>query len=257
MGDNIDVGARSLGVSIAPPEDLLIRRIFVTDGTRVHSDLDKLLDTPLTGNDTIYQVRGASFVYPMYELHDALRYIKHIRNKKEPLVDGVDNKDLLFEIFMAGGTYTPREASDGTTVENARTSAFTIPEGVSIYGGFSGKELYCQDTDGGTHEIAGIGFVPALSDTCLSRRERMDLNGNSVVEPWEFSNQTVFSGKSNSEINAHGVYHVIYACADENKVGTLPELVSVGNSANEIGATHHSRRNNRYGRVCRRLGARR
>lgn len=235
MGDNIDVGARSLGVSIAPPEDLLIRRIFVTDGTRVHSDLDKLLDTPLTGNDTIYQVRGASFVYPMYELHDALRYIKHIRNKKEPLVDGVDNKDLLFEIFMAGGTYTPREASDGTTVENARTSAFTIPEGVSIYGGFSGKELYCQDTDGGTHEIAGIGFVPALSDTCLSRRERMDLNGNSVVEPWEFSNQTVFSGKSNSEINAHGVYHVIYACADENKVGTLPELVSVGNSGTKSG----------------------
>lgn len=235
MGDNIDVGARSLGVSIAPPEDLLIRRIFVTDGTRVHSDLDKLLDTPLTGNDTIYQVRGASFVYPMYELHDALRYIKHIRNKKEPLVDGVDNKDPLFEIFMAGGTYTPREASDGTTVENARTSAFTIPEGVSIYGGFSGKELYCQDTDGGTHEIAGIGFVPALSDTCLSRRERMDLNGNSVVEPWEFSNQTVFSGKSNSEINAHGVYHVIYACADENKVGTLPELVSVGNSGTKSG----------------------
>lgn len=235
MGDNTDVGARSLGVSIAPPEDLLIRRIFVTDGTRVHSDLDKLLDTPLTGNDTIYQVRGASFVYPMYELHDALRYIKHIRNKKEPLVDGVDNKDLLFEIFMAGGTYTPREASDGTTVENARTSAFTIPEGVSIYGGFSGKELYCQDTDGGTHEIAGIGFVPALSDTCLSRRERMDLNGNSVVEPWEFSNQTVFSGKSNSEINAHGVYHVIYACADENKVGTLPELVSVGNSGTKSG----------------------
>ena len=235
MGDNIDVGARSLGVSIAPPEDLLIQRIFVTDGTHIHSDLDKLLDTPLTGNDTIYQVRGASFVYPMYELHDALRYIKHIRNKKEPLVDGVDNKDLLFEIFMAGGTYTPREASDGTTVENARTSAFTIPEGVSIYGGFSGKELYCQDTDGGTHEIAGIGFVPALSDTCLSRRERMDLNGNSVVEPWEFSNQTVFSGKSNSEINAHGVYHVIYACADENKVGTLPELVSVGNSGTKSG----------------------
>ena len=39
MGDNIDVGARSLGVSIAPPEDLLIRRIFVTDGTRVHLSL--------------------------------------------------------------------------------------------------------------------------------------------------------------------------------------------------------------------------
>ncbi len=225
VGDNIDVGARSLGFSIAPPSDVLIQRIFVTDGTLVHDDLDKLLDASLAGKDTIYQVRGASFVYPMYELHDALRYIKHIRSKKEPLGEG-ENKDLTFEIYMAGGTYVPRVASDGTTVENARTSTFTVPEGVSIYGGFSGKELYCQHEDGDTHEIAGIGFKGGKSDTFLAERERMDLNGNSIIEPWEFSHQTVFSGKSNSENNSLGVYHVIYACADTSKVGALPAHVS-------------------------------
>lgn len=177
MGDNIDVGARSLGFSIAPPPDVLMQRIFVTDGTLVHPDLGTLLSADLSDEQKIYQIRGASFVYPMYELHDALRYIKHIRSKEGSLVPGVNNKDLLFEIYMAGGTYVPRVASDGTTVENARTSTFTVPEGVSIYGGFSGKELYCQhdDTYGGTHEVAGIEFESGTSETFLAERERHGL----------------------------------------------------------------------------------
>lgn len=228
MGDNIDVGARSLGFSIAPPSEVLMQRIFVTDGRLVHPDLERLLSADLSDEQKIYQIRGASFVYPMYELHDALRYIKYIRSKEDRLVPDVDNKDLLFEIYMAGGTYVPRVASDGTTVDNSRTSTFTVPEGVSIYGGFSGKELYCQHEDDNTHVIAGIGFKGGTSETFLAERERMDLNGNSIVEPWELFHQTVFSGKSNSEINARGVYHVIYACADPDKVGTLPATVSAG-----------------------------
>ena len=222
--DNIDIGARALGYAVSPPEELLMQRIFVTDGTVMHPDLAQLLSANLTGADTLYQVRGASFVYPLYELHDALRYIKHIRSKADPVLPGVENRNLSFEIYLAGGTYIPREASDGTTVENARTSTFTIPEGVAIYGGFSGEELYCQETSDGIYEVAGIAFDGGSSDDYLNARQRTDLNGNSIIEPWEFSSQTLFSGRSNSEISVDGVYHVIYACANSDKVGSLPDL---------------------------------
>ena len=228
--DNIDIGARALGFSVSPPDEILIQRIFVTDGTVLHENLEQLLSAQLSGSDTLYRVRGASFVYPMYELYDALRYIKHIRSKEEPLIAGTENRNLLFEIYLSGGTFIPREASDGTTVENARTSTFTIPEGVSIYGGFSGKELFCQETDKGNHTVAGIDFVGGSSADYLSERERIDMNGNAIIEPWEYAYQTLFSGKSNSEMGVQGVYHVIYACADPDKVGTLPDLVYPENS---------------------------
>lgn len=229
-GDNIDVGARSLGREILPPEGVLLQRIFVTDGSLLHPDLNRLLEAGLSGDDAIYQTRGSSFVYPMYELHDALRYIKSVRdNTTHTYLPGVDNKNITFEIFLSGGSYIPREAGDGTTVENARTSTFTVPEGVAIYGGFSGSEMYCQDSDGGDHAVTGsngfsITFTGTPTDDLLLDRTRADLNGNSIIEPWEFAHQTIFSGRSNSELDALGVYHVIYACADPAKVGTLPDL---------------------------------
>lgn len=229
-GDNIDVGARSLGREILPPEGVLLQRIFVTNGSLLHPDLNRLLAAGLSGDDAIYQTRGSSFVYPMYELHDALRYIKSVRdNTTHTYLPGVDNKNITFEIFLSGGSYIPREAGDGTTVENARTSTFTVPEGVAIYGGFSGSEMYCQDSDGGDHAVTGsngfsITFTGTPTDDLLLDRTRADLNGNSIIEPWEFAHQTIFSGRSNSELDALGVYHVIYACADPAKVGTLPDL---------------------------------
>ena len=229
-GDNIDVGARSLGREILPPEGVLLQRIFVTNGSLLHPDLNRLLAAGLSGDDAIYQTRGSSFVYPMYELHDALRYIKSVRdNTTHTYLPGVDNKNITFEIFLSGGSYIPREAGDGTTVENARTSTFTVPEGVAIYGGFSGSEMYCQDSDGGDHAVTGsngfsITFTGKPTDDLLLDRTRADLNGNSIIEPWEFAHQTIFSGRSNSELDALGVYHVIYACADPAKVGTLPDL---------------------------------
>ena len=54
-------------------------------------------------------------------------------------------EDTDFEIWMAEGTYKPRNArkdADPETGEpNQRQNSFVIPQGVQIFGGFSGEKI--------------------------------------------------------------------------------------------------------------------
>jgi hypothetical protein len=73
------------------------------------------------------------------------------------------------EIWVKSGTYFAH-ASDSTV-------SFIIPSGVKLYGGFQGTE------------------------TSLSERAKSDLDGNGVVDPWEYTYVSVLSG----DIQADGI----------------------------------------------------
>lgn len=159
--------------------------------------------------------RGKSFFTPFTWLDDALLYIEQVR-------DRYPGQYPQFEILMAGGTYKPHyrrtAAGDpGASVVDQRLSSFVIPEGVNIYGGFSGTEEIAS---------AGITEIPAADSTITvvaggdinklaNARGMSDLNVNGVVEAWEFANQTILSGQINEgAARSQNVEHVVYTEGD-------------------------------------------
>lgn len=160
--------------------------------------------------------RGKSFFTPFTWLDDALLYINEVR-KEHP-----EYENREFEILMAGGTYKPHyrraAAGDpGASVVDQRLSSFVIPEGVNIYGGFSGTEEIAS---------AGITEIPAADgtitveaggdiNTLANARAMSDLNVNGVLEAWEFANQTILSGQINEgAASSQNVEHVVYTEGD-------------------------------------------
>jgi len=159
--------------------------------------------------------RGKSFLTPFTWLDDALLYINEVR-KEHP-----EYEDREFEILMAGGTYKPhyrRTAGDPAAgVVDQRLSSFVIPQGVNIYGGFSGTEKIASEgiteipAADGTITVAGGGDINALANA----REMSDLNVNGVLEAWEFANQTILSGQINEgAARSQNVEHVVYTEGD-------------------------------------------
>ena len=160
--------------------------------------------------------RGKSFFTPFTWLDDALLYINEVR-KEHP-----EYEDREFEILMAGGTYKPHyrrtAAGDpGASVVDQRLSSFVIPQGVNIYGGFSGNEEIASagiteiPAADGTITVADGGDINAL----VNAREMSDLNVNGVLEAWEFANQTILSGQINEgAATSQNVEHVVYTEGD-------------------------------------------
>lgn len=160
--------------------------------------------------------RGKSFFTPFTWLDDALLYINEVR-KEHP-----EYEDREFEILMAGGTYKPHyrrtAAGDpGASVVDQRLSSFVIPEGVNIYGGFSGTEEIASagiteiPTADSTITVAAGGDINTLANA----RGMSDLNVNGVVEAWEFANQTILSGQINEgAARSQNVEHVVYTEGD-------------------------------------------
>ena len=158
--------------------------------------------------------RGKSFFTPFTWLDDALLYIEQVR-------DRYPGQYPQFEILMAGGTYKPhyrRTAGDPAAgVVDQRLSSFVIPEGVNIYGGFSGNEEIASEgvteipAADGTITVADGGDINALANA----REMSDLNVNGVLEAWEFANQTILSGQINEgAATSQNVEHVVYTEGD-------------------------------------------
>ena len=126
---------------------------------------------------------------------------------------------------MAEGTYKPRNArkdADPETGEpNQRQNSFIIPQGVQIFGGFSGNELYSY----GLAKLDSIGSLTDLKgdDTdifnLLDARESGDLNSNGITEPWEMAHPTILSGHVNLSAKEKNVYHVLYSKADAQVSG--------------------------------------
>ena len=158
--------------------------------------------------------RGKSFFTPFTWLDDALLYIEQVR-------DRYPGQYPQFEILMAGGTYKPhyrRTAGDPAAgVVDQRLSSFVIPQGVNIYGGFSGNEEIASE---GVTEIPAADGTITVADggdinTLANAREMSDLNVNGVLEAWEFANQTILSGQINEgAATSQNVEHVVYTEGD-------------------------------------------
>ena len=114
-------------------------------------------------------------------------------------------------IWVKAGTYFVDRAAA------ANKAAILINSGIKqIFGGFKGDE------------------------TLLSQRKRSDLDGNGIIEPWEFTNQTIFDGSKMSDCTAtvttlrqlypSGTAYTVAAYAIPNK----KTIISIEGSANHI-----------------------
>lgn len=195
----IDAGAFAFPGGILPDE--LFTRIFVSQGSNVklHEE-KKMLD-----------YLGRSFYTSFPTLEDALSYIRKMRNESK-----LATNDTPFEILIAHGTYTPtgmREDAAQNVAHDQRLYSFEVPQNVSIYGGFSGTELYSTKgtptifTADGEMTMEENGSI----DDILSARAFSDFNGNGIEEPWELEQQTILSGAINASTTAKNAYHVLFS----------------------------------------------
>jgi len=136
------------------------------------------------GGDTIYVDKsangnndGSSFVNAYASLHDAL-----------------DNGDGCDQVWVAKGTYIPTEEADGTT-DSSRDFIFSIPDGLTLYGGFAGTE-----TELGQRVNYGSGEA---NETILSG----DINGDddgTTSTTWDNTYAVVSSTTNLNDITITG-----------------------------------------------------
>lgn len=223
----IDVGAFAFkgGVMIVEKNNI-VTRIFVSKSTRA-----KLSE------EDVNEYLGHSFLTPLSELDEALEYIKAVK-----ATDGL--ADTEFEILITGGTYKPsyRRMDAQTSQSDQRQNSFVVPQGVSIYGGFSGDERLSfdlttlKDADGNSYTLT----PKAENDIAdiLKARPNSDFNGNGISEPWELANQTILSGKINVVNTERNVYHVLYTTGTTGGKVMLDGLtVTDGETLNSLSAT--------------------
>lgn len=184
----------------------VIKRIFVSLTANVKLEGDEV--------EREDELKGRSFYTGLASLDEALDYINKVRAKDF-------GRDMDFEIWMAEGTYKPRNArkdADPETGEpNQRQNSFIIPQGVQIFGGFSGEENYSYGLD----KLFNKGELNDLKESSddailklLDDRESGDLNSNGITEPWEMAHPTILSGHVNLSAKEKNVYHVLYSKAD-------------------------------------------
>lgn len=193
----LDAGAFAYDGGILPTD--LFTRIFVSQTANV----------TLPDGEDMNKYLGRSFYTSFSTLEDALGYIRSMRD------EGYNNN---FEILVAGGTYKPSyQRTTGAQVDqDQKLYSFVVPQGVSIYGGFSGTEKYSSsssiDTDGFTNigtEVTGLK-VDGDIEEILKARAYSDFNQNNILEPWELANQTILSGQINVSSTAQNAYHVVF-----------------------------------------------
>lgn len=207
--EKIDAGAYAYsGGSMKIPQnpDEIIKRIFVSLTANVKLEGDEVEQED--------ELKGRSFYTGLASLDEALDYINKVRATDF-------GKNMDFEIWMAEGTYKPRNArkdADPETGEpNQRQNSFIIPQGVQIFGGFSGEENYSYGLD----KLFNKGELNDLKESSddailklLDDRESGDLNSNGITEPWEMAHPTILSGHVNLSAKEKNVYHVLYSKAD-------------------------------------------
>lgn len=235
----LDAGAFAYKGGILPTD--LFTRIFVSQTANV--------TLPDGEDEDMNKYLGRSFYTSFSTLEDALGYIRSMRD------EGYNNN---FEILVAGGTYKPSyQRTTGAQVDqDQKLYSFVVPQGVSIYGGFSGTEKYSSssytDTDGFTNigtEVTGLKVDGDIEDI-LKARAYSDFNQNNIMEPWELANQTILSGQINVSSTEQNAYHVVFT--DKGTATTVDPVVVLDGLTVMYGQTYNklsiSTYNNEQGR---------
>lgn len=208
--ERIDAGAFAYEGGILPTE--LFTRIFVSQTANV----------TLSDGENMMGYLGRSFYTSFSTLEDALGYIRLMRE---------DYPDKKFEVLVAEGTYKPtyERSTNAEVVHDQRLYSFVVPQGVSIYGGFSGNENYSSGgiksipvKDGNNIVVEDMGDINDI----LSARDYSDFNQNNVYEPWELANQTILSGQINASADAQNAYHVVFTQVDEEATTVNPVVLN-------------------------------
>ncbi|MEG1909697.1 MAG: hypothetical protein RR190_01870 [Bacteroidales bacterium] len=111
-----------------------------------------------------------------------------------------------FEIWISQGVYYPSSLSEFGLID--RNLSFILKGHTDIYGGFTGEN--------GTEDI--------IDETT---RPRIDLDGNGLIEAWEFKNKTLLSGAiSVAGGDATNAYHVLYR--DTTKILSAVDMILDG-----------------------------
>ncbi len=260
----IEMGARALDKIIKNGQ--LMLRLFVAKPDDIDMDAAQTMMNMATNAtagsaEEYYSQEGSSFAYPMQSLQDALDYIVNQRslNETQTGLNQAGANNLPFEICIAQGTYYPTKNLAGI-YGNSPGNSFAIPEGVSIYGSFAvgnpdeAKSFFGrrfkEKTDTAKYTEVLANNVDTLNTRSVTinkeykieqlpiekmqlRRRNNDNNGNNIIEPWEFSHQTILSGDVENQ-TASGVYHVVTLVADQNVVGMLPKVSVSHEKANSV-----------------------
>ena len=199
--ERLDAGAFAYEGGILPTD--LFTRIFVSPTTNV----------TLPDGEDMNTYLGRSFYTSFSTLEDALGYIRSMRSGDSPKA----TDETKFEILISGGTYKPSylRTTGAAVDQDQKLYSFVVPQGVSIYGGFAGTEMYSSKVDGGADltEIPGMtGTFSCMGEITdiLNARAYSDFNQNGIYEPWELANQTILSGNINASSTAQNAYHVVF-----------------------------------------------
>ena len=237
--ERIDAGAFAYDGGVLPTAHFT--RLFVSQTANV-----KLPD-----EGEMMRYLGRSFYTSFSTIDDALAYIRQQREDRR-------YSNTEFEILVSGGTYKPatQRITSIDVPYDQRLYSFSIPHGVSIYGGFSGMELISsgdvsriERADGPALTLTPDGNI----DNIINARTYSDFNQNGIEEAWELANQTILSGNINVSADARNVYHVIFTDAagvDNPKPVTLDGLtVMNGETSNELSEVSQSNEQGRGGGI--------
>ena len=222
--ERLDAGAFAYEGGVLPQD--LFTRLFVSQSTNIS----------LPEDQDMLSYLGRSFYTSFATLEDALGYIRDMR-------EDVRYENTKFEILVAGGTYKPTYEREGDeaapgVAHDQRLYSFVVPQGVSIYGGFSGTENYStgigsvETQDGTTISLIPDGEISYI----LARREFSDFNQNNIREPWELAQQTILSGQINASATEQNAYHVVYSNDGEGDVLLDGLTVMYGQTDNRLSA---------------------
>ena len=208
LQNKLTVGAFAVHLAAT---DNLFTRLFVSldGGNEVSADIQQ-------------KYVGRSFYTPFNSLGNALEYIRKMR------ASGKATDDTHFEILLAKGTYVPVLARTTTSTKldnDMRMCSFSIPVNTALYGGFTGKELYCTGKGLVDEDFPGkpTGTFVAdgkMTDILAERNKKentstyfVDRNLNNIIEPWEFNSLTILTGDLLND-ESERAYHVVYAYDD-------------------------------------------